>query len=149
LAPPTLRILYHLSTRTARDILDADLVILGDAVKMALEHGATGLYHGHELGADEVLFGRAGLLWTLLNIRQWEVDGEGVFDEIQKGLLDGVLADETAKKLIEAIVRAGREGGAECQRILEQKGESLVGDGDGDVIPLMWVWMKGHYGLGW
>ncbi|KAL3440533.1 hypothetical protein BJX65DRAFT_290339 [Aspergillus insuetus] len=149
LASPTLRILYHLSSGTTRDILDADLIVLGDAVKMALEHGATGLYHGHELGADEVLFGRAGLLWTLLNIRRWEVEGEGVFDKRQKGLLDGVLADETVRKLVEAIVRAGEEGGAECQRILARKGESLVGDGDGDIIPLMWVWMKGHYGLGW
>jgi hypothetical protein len=138
-----------LSTGTAGDVLDADLVVLGDAVKMALEHGATGVYHGHELGADEVLFGRAGLLWTLLNIRRWEVQGEGVFDERQKGLLGRVLADETVGKLVEVIVRAGQEGAAECQRILEPKGESLVGDEDGEVIPLLWVWMKGHYGLGW
>jgi hypothetical protein len=149
LASATLRILYHLSTGTARDILDADLVLLGDAVRMALGHGATGVYHGHELGADEVLFGRAGLLWTLLNIRRWEVEGEGVFEERQKLLLDGVLDDEAVRKFVEVIVRAGQEGGAECQKILEKKGENLVADEDGDVIPLMWVWMKGHYGLGW
>ncbi|KAL2843409.1 hypothetical protein BJX68DRAFT_243937 [Aspergillus pseudodeflectus] len=149
LSSATLRILHHLSSGTARDILDADLVVLRNAVKMALEHGATGMYHGHELGADEVLFGRAGLLWTLLNIRQWEVEGKDVFDPKQKGLLAGALGDEIVGRLIEVIVRAGQQGGAECQRILGEKGQSLLGDRDSQVMPLMWVWKKGYYGLGW
>ncbi|KAJ0414854.1 hypothetical protein BJY00DRAFT_18564 [Aspergillus carlsbadensis] len=147
LASATLRILYHLSTGTARDVLDADLVVLRDAVEMALGHGATGVYHGHELGADEVLFGRAGLLWMLLNVRRWEEQGEGVFDEKQRAVLGGALGDDTVGRLVEVIVRAGREGGVECRKILEKKGESLTGDEE--EMPLMWVWMKGHYGLGW
>ncbi|KAL2814126.1 hypothetical protein BJX63DRAFT_392997 [Aspergillus granulosus] len=136
-----LRILYNLSIGSACDIIDSDLTVLHDAVRMALSHGATGVYHGHELGADEVLFGRAGLLWTIMNVQKWEAD----FDERQRGLLGGMLEDEMVRKLVEAIVQAGRDGGDECHRI--------VGDGKGkskdNVKPLMWMWMKGHYGLGW
>ncbi|KAL3454961.1 hypothetical protein BJX64DRAFT_295520 [Aspergillus heterothallicus] len=141
LSSATLRILHHVSERSAGCILDTDFTVLRDAVELALSHGATGFYHGHELGADEVLFGRAGLLWTVLNIQKWTL----FFEERQLGLLGGVLEEETVGKLVEAIVRAGQEGGAECRRIL---GESETKQGE-VAKPLLWVWMKGHYGLGW
>ncbi|KAL2845934.1 hypothetical protein BJY01DRAFT_247445 [Aspergillus pseudoustus] len=143
LSAVTVHILYHLSTGSAPNIRDGDLVLLRDGIEMALSHGAMGIYHGHELGADEVLFGRAGLLWTIINLQKWESS----FDERQRNLLGGALEDEMVEKLVEAMVRAGREGGEDYRSIIEDHGEK--NEWEGDAKPLMWVWMKGHYGLGW
>ncbi|KAL5334158.1 hypothetical protein BJX70DRAFT_378989 [Aspergillus crustosus] len=133
LAAVVLRILHKSATGNARDISDSDLTILSDAVKLALSHGSVALYNGHHLGADEVLFGRSGLLWALLNIRA-RVDD---FPDVQRELLN--LSLEAIPDLLSAIIQAGRDGAAAY----------VKKHGDEGSLPLMWPWLPGHYGFGW
>ncbi|KAL2867362.1 lanthionine synthetase C family protein [Aspergillus lucknowensis] len=135
-----LRILHRLASGEASaEIVSetetdrTDLLCLRDAVALALGHGATAFYHGRHMGADEVLFGRAGLLWVLLNLRERMEE----FAPSQREILDPVVA--AIPSLVRAIVGAGREGSADYIRH----------HGERDALPLMWVWMHGHYGLGW
>lgn len=132
-AAVAVRILHKSASEIAETISDADIACLADAVKLSLSHGATGLYHGRDLGADEVLFGRSGLLWVLLNVRA-KVD---TFPPAQRGLLRPVL--DSIPDLLRRIVDAGREGSA---HYVKKHGEK-------DSLPLMWPWMPGHYGIGW
>ncbi|KAL4879254.1 hypothetical protein BJY04DRAFT_194122 [Aspergillus karnatakaensis] len=133
LAAVVLRILQHSATGDAENISASDFTCLNDAVELALSHGSVALYNGHNLGADEVLFGRAGLLWALLNIRA----RESHFPTAQKQLLRPIL--ESISKIISAIIQGGREGSA---AYVEKHGEK-------GSLPLMWPWLPGHYGFGW
>lgn len=132
-AAVAVRILHKSATDIAGTISDADIACLGDAVKLALSHGATSFYHGHDLGADEVLFGRTGLLWVLLNIRA-KAD---TFPSAQRQLLRPVLGK--IPDLLRRIVDSGREGSA---HYVKKHGEK-------DALPLMWPWKPGHCGIGW
>jgi hypothetical protein len=100
---------------------------------MAISHGSVAFYNGYNLGADEVLFGRAGLLWALLNIRA----KAGEFPAAQRGLLKPSL--EAIPEILRAIVDAGKEGATEF----------VKRHGQDDALPLMWPWLPGHYGFGW
>ncbi|KAL4940974.1 hypothetical protein BDV06DRAFT_223576 [Aspergillus oleicola] len=133
IAAVALRILHAASTGNATSIAENDISHLSDAIDMALNHGPTAFYHGHNLGADEVLFGRAGLLWTLLNIRA-RVSG---FDSTQQQLLDSVLG--RIPEIVTAIIEAGKDGGS---AYIEEHGAN-------DALPLMWPWHPGHFGIGW
>ncbi|KAL4912342.1 hypothetical protein BDW62DRAFT_194828 [Aspergillus aurantiobrunneus] len=132
-AAVVLRILHQSATGNAAAISAADVTCLSGAVDLALSHGSTGFYHGHDLGADEVLFGRAGLLWALLNIRS----GIAEFPAPQRELLDPIL--HRIPRLLCLVIGAGREGSAEY----------VKRHGGKDALPLMWKWMSGHYGIGW
>ncbi|KAL3482103.1 hypothetical protein BJX99DRAFT_252818 [Aspergillus californicus] len=132
-APVVLRILHKAATGAAGTIADTDLLVLSDAVKLALSHGPVAEYNGHELGADEVLFGRAGLLWALLNVRARIAE----FPPRQQEFLLPVL--ECIPGVLDVVFEDGREG---------RRG--FVGkNGDRDALPLMWTWIPGFYGIGW
>lgn len=114
---------------------------LKGAIEQALTQNRTVEMRGHEMGGDEVLYGRAGLLWGLLEIskqRFWT----------QKLGLDMIAADdepdfisivnESIPKLAAIIMQAGKEGA----EVYKQK------HGHGGAMPLMWSWIDDYYGLG-
>ncbi|KAL4995253.1 hypothetical protein BDV10DRAFT_175221 [Aspergillus recurvatus] len=133
IAATVLRILHKSATGTLETVSDHDVKCLSDAVHLALSHGPTAFYHGHDLGADEVLFGRAGLLWALLNIRAATAD----LPHAQKELFHPILYH--TPKIIRLIMDDGRHGAAEYKKNHGQK----------DSLPLMWPWKPGDYGVGW
>ncbi|KAL4782880.1 hypothetical protein BJX76DRAFT_274910 [Aspergillus varians] len=132
-AAVVLRILHRCATGGAGTVSGADITSLGDAATMALSHGSAAFYHGHNLGADEILFGRAGLLWALLDIRAVATD----LPIAQQRLLNPAL--DSIPRLLGRIIDAGREGGAEY----------VKSQGKNDALPLMWKWLPGGYGIGW
>ncbi|KAL4901158.1 hypothetical protein BDW74DRAFT_160455 [Aspergillus multicolor] len=133
IAAVVLRVLHRCLTGQADEISQSDLECLTEAVQMALSHGSVAFYHGHNLGADEVLFGRAGLLWALLNIRTTTNE----FSPSQKERLQPIL--DEIPELIRLIIDAGREGAADYAKNHGRK----------DALPLMWTWKPGGYGIGW
>ncbi|KAL2825092.1 hypothetical protein BDW59DRAFT_162038 [Aspergillus cavernicola] len=133
IAAVVLRILHKAATGKAGTISEDDFTCLNHAVTLSLTHGPTAFYHGHNLGADEVLFGRAGLLWALLNIRARISE----FPPTQQELLLPAL--ERIPDILSVIIDSGRDGSAEY----------IKKNGEKDSLPLMWTWMQGHYGVGW
>jgi hypothetical protein len=107
-----------------------DISALHDAVQRSLKHGHVIFFRDHDMGGDEVLYGRAGLLWAILNIRNH------LFDADTGTALRPVF--EAVPKLVDAIIGAGRQG---AEDFVKQHGAK-------DAFPLMWLWMDGYYGLG-
>ncbi|KAL4733852.1 hypothetical protein BDV11DRAFT_175312 [Aspergillus similis] len=133
IAAAVLRILQKCATGRVETISAHDMKCLSNAVELALNHGSTAFYHGHDLGADEILFGRAGLLWALLNIRAAATD----LPHAQKKLIQPILSH--IPEIVRLIIGAGREGAAKYKR----------SHGKTDALPLMWPWKPGYYGVGW
>ncbi|KAJ5648114.1 hypothetical protein N7490_004486 [Penicillium lividum] len=107
-----------------------DITCLLDASNQALKNAPLVHHDGRNMGGDEMLYGRAGLLWTLLNIRTHQFD-----DETQKAL--GPV-HETIPKMIDVIIDSGRQGSKDY---IEKNGAQ-------DAHPLMYAWMEGHYCFG-
>ncbi|KAJ5551335.1 hypothetical protein N7461_006033 [Penicillium sp. DV-2018c] len=131
----TLRILATLAkqgwqSNSNVSVASEDITCLHDAVQLALKNEPVVPHDGRKMGGDEMLFGRAGLLWTLLNIRAHQ------FDQKSKHALSPAL--EAIPELIRVIVDAGRQG----SRAYIEK------NGDENAHPLMYVWMEGYYGFG-
>ncbi|KAJ5959827.1 uncharacterized protein N7479_006977 [Penicillium vulpinum] len=77
----TLRILGIFAKNNSQDspnvsIAGKDIICLHDAMKCALTNEPLVIHEGRKMGGDEMLFGRAGLLWALLNIRAHHFDKE-------------------------------------------------------------------------
>lgn len=131
----TLRILSALAKKnwesgTNINIEKEDIACLQEAVQLALKNEPLVAHDGRKMGGDEMLFGRAGLLWTLLNIR-----AHGFSQETQEAI-SPVL--ESIPELIRVIVDAGQQGSRDY---IEKNGSQ-------DAHPLMYVWMEGHYCFG-
>jgi hypothetical protein len=131
----TLRILADLAKRDWQDnagatISEEDLNCLRDAVQLALKNGPLVTHDGRNMGGDEMLYGRSGLLWLLLNIRAHR------FNQETQESLKPVL--ETIPELIRVIVDAGKEGSKDY----------IEKNGDKNAHPLMYAWMEGHYCFG-
>lgn len=107
-----------------------DITCLHEAMQCALSNEPLVTHDGRKMGGDEMLFGRAGLLWTLLNVRAHN------FDQETRGFLSPVLG--AIPELIRVIVDAGRQGSKEYT---EKNGAQ-------DAHPLMYAWMEGHYCFG-
>jgi hypothetical protein len=107
-----------------------DITCLHDAMQWALKNEPLVIHDGRKMGGDEMLFGRAGLLWALLNVRAHR------FDQETQEVLSPVLG--AIPELIQAIVNAGRQGSKEYT---EKNGAQ-------DAHPLMYAWMEGHYCFG-
>jgi hypothetical protein len=103
---------------------------LRDALKLALQNGAVVPHNDRKMGGDEMLFGRAGLLWLLLNVRAYK------FSADTETALAPVL--DMIPQLIRVIIEAGREGSKDY----------VQSHGEEDAHPLMYPWMEGHYALG-
>ena len=78
------------------------------------------------MGVDEVLCGRAGLLWALLELQRRQPDG-----------LEGELGD-MVRDLVKAVLSAGREGAEDFKR--EHP--------DSEKWPFAWPWLNGFLGFG-
>lgn len=107
-----------------------DITCLHEAMQCALSNEPLVTHDGRKMGGDEMLFGRAGLLWALLNIRAHS------FDQETQGFLSSVLG--AIPELIRVIIDAGRQGSKEYT---EKNGAQ-------DAHPLMYAWMEGHYCFG-
>lgn len=106
------------------------ITCLHDAVGLALKNEAIVPHGEHRMGGDEMLYGRAGLLWLLLNVRAHR------FSEETGSALTPVLG--MVPQLIRVIVEAGRAGSKDY---VQKHGKK-------DAHPLMYAWMEGHYGFG-
>lgn len=107
-----------------------DINILHEATKLALQNEHLVPHDGRNMGGDEMLYGRAGLLWVLLNIRSHE------FQEETKEALSPIF--DAIPKLVDVIIDAGRQGSKDY---IEQHG-------DADAHPLMYPWMEDRYCFG-
>lgn len=107
-----------------------DITALNEAVQRSLQHGHVIPYRDRDMGGDEVLYGRAGLLWAILNIRNH------VFDQDTRAALRPIF--EAVPKLVDAIVEAGKQGARDFVKRYGAK----------DAFPLMWPWMDEYCGLG-
>ncbi|KAJ5973765.1 hypothetical protein N7481_010975 [Penicillium waksmanii] len=107
-----------------------DIDFLFDAANLALQNEHLVPHDDRKMGGDEMLYGRAGLLWVLLNIRTHE------FDEGTRKALSPVL--DTIPRLVDVIIDAGRQGAKEY---IQEHGET-------DAHPLMYPWMEGRYCFG-
>lgn len=131
----TLRILGTLANNDWQDsanvsIAREDITCLHQATQWALKNEPLVAHDGRKMGGDEVLFGRSGLLWFLLNVRAHR------FDQETQELLSPVL--EAIPELVRVIVDAGQQGSKEYT---EKNGAN-------DAHPLMYAWMEGHYCFG-
>ncbi|THH06893.1 hypothetical protein EW145_g3764 [Phellinidium pouzarii] len=88
------------------------------------------------LGGDEVLYGRAGLLWGMLNLRSWL--GVELASQARREDLNHIAGDQASiiEDLINEIMEAGDSGSDLFTKSGEYKG-----------LPLMWQW-HGKYYLG-
>ncbi|KAJ5385135.1 hypothetical protein N7517_003046 [Penicillium concentricum] len=131
----TLRILGTFAKNNWQDganvsITKEDITCLHDATQWALKNEPLVPHDGRKMGGDEMLFGRAGLLWALLNVRAHH------FDQETQEVLSPVLG--AIPELIRVIVDAGREGSKEYT---EKNGAQHA-------HPLMYAWIEGYYGFG-
>ncbi|OOF97029.1 hypothetical protein ASPCADRAFT_165427 [Aspergillus carbonarius ITEM 5010] len=128
LVGPLMRILA--AAQSGASISGADIECLRNVVQVGLSNSHL-LPHGDRMtGTDEVLYGRAGLLWVVLCIRAHK------YDEQTTGLLASVF--ESVPKLVDAIIEGGLQGRKDYT---EKHGEK-------DALPLMWHWHEDRYGLG-
>ncbi|KAK9372470.1 uncharacterized protein V1513DRAFT_452318 [Lipomyces chichibuensis] len=131
LAAIVTRILASITAEEAASgISENDISNFHKAVELSLELGHVIHHGGHNMGIDEVLYGRAGLLWAILHIRTQ------VFDANAREALLPVF--EAVPKLVDVIIQAGRQGSRD---FAERYGEQ-------NAFPLMWIWHEGYYGLG-
>ncbi|KAI9934172.1 hypothetical protein ASPWEDRAFT_67057 [Aspergillus wentii DTO 134E9] len=107
-----------------------DISCLQQGVEMALYNGHLVAHDGRNMGGDEPLYGRTGLLLSLLNIRAHSYD-----DETQKAL-NSIF--EAIPKLVDVVIAGGQTGSTEYKNRYGEK----------DSMPLMWPWMENYYGLG-
>lgn len=107
-----------------------DIAVLQAATSQALKNGPILPQADGVVGGEDMLYGRAGLLWILVNIRAHR------YDEETSKSLSPVL--ETIPDLVRVIIEAGRHGSKEYT----QK------HGADDAHPLMYPWKEGYYFFG-
>lgn len=103
-----------------------------DGVDVALKNGHIVTHDGNNLGGDEILYGRSGLLWSILIIRSHSHR----FDEETRKAMDPLFA--AIPKLVDSIVEGGKQGANDYSQM----------HGSQDMMPLMYMWMEGFYCLG-
>ncbi|KAM0108793.1 hypothetical protein ACP6JB_005592 [Aspergillus fumigatus] len=128
LAATVMRVLA--AAKLGHAVSDTDVDTLRDAVAIALKHGHVIPQADQNMGGDEFLYGRAGLLWSILNIRVLSLDEKST--EALKP------AFESVPHLIKVIIEAGRQGHRDYVQAY----------GNTDALPLMWTWKESRYGLG-
>ena len=105
---------------------EEDLKAIKNAVEVAISQTRLVDFRDRKMGVDEVLNGRAGLLWALLEIYQQQPS-----DHIQNYLR------EVIPILTDVIIRAGRDGAdTHCVNANET------------CMPLMWSWIDQYHSLG-
>lgn len=135
MTPVILRILATIAkanwqTDAKPSLLREDVTCLQDVANQALKNGPILPQADGAVGGEDMLYGRTGLLWALLNVRAHQ------FDEETQKALSPVMA--MIPELIRVIIEAGRHGSKEY----------IQKHGDKDAHPLMYVWKEGHYFFG-
>lgn len=128
LAGPILRILASRDLKTI--VPGDDTACIQEAMRIALTNGHMVSHGGSLMGSDEVLFGRAGLLWALLNLRLRTYE-----DETAQAL---TLVFKEIPRLVDRIIASGIDG---REDFISKHGEQYA-------LPLMWHWKEDRYSLG-
>ncbi|RAH44343.1 lanthionine synthetase C family protein [Aspergillus brunneoviolaceus CBS 621.78] len=128
LAGPILRILASRDLKTI--VPGDDTACIQEAMRIALTNGHMVSHGGSLMGSDEVLFGRAGLLWALLNLRLRTYE-----DETAHAL---TLVFKEIPRLVDRIIASGIDG---REDFISKHGEQYS-------LPLMWHWKEDRYSLG-
>ena len=133
------RILAACQDPSRRPIPGDDIRALKSVVQRALdlEHVTVGSSaSGERSGVDEVLYGRAGLLWAVLSISGYVGNGDGDGDgELWRALRP---VCEAVPRLVDSIVDAGKRGARDFVAVYGEK----------DAFPLMWLYKDERYSLG-
>ena len=125
LASPSLgEVVIRLLLQTEQE---SDYTTVQTAIKIALEQGPTFQHHNHSMGGDEILYGRAGLLWSLLRLYD-----QNLSDQFSTLLKDSI------PKITDAIIDAGKYS---SKKHIEVNGQE-------DSMPLMWSWLDNYSSLG-
>ncbi|KAF7597487.1 LanC-like protein 2 [Aspergillus hancockii] len=125
-AATVMRILAAATSGSA--VSDEDITCLQEAVKLALRNGHMVLHGGETTGGDEFIYGRAGLLWSILNLRLQKFQGDA-----QKHLQ---RVFDAVPDLVDVIIDAGRQG----------RKDYIKEHGEEEALPLMWSWKKFYLG---
>lgn len=126
-------VLHILAAASSNEpILKNDIHPFYEAVDLALKNGHVVPHDGNNFGGDEILYGRSGLLWSILIIRSHSHR----FDEETRRALGPLF--EAVPKLVDAIVEGGEQGANDYSKK----------HGDKEMMPLMYMWMEGFYCLG-
>ncbi|PYI12844.1 lanthionine synthetase C family protein [Aspergillus violaceofuscus CBS 115571] len=128
LAGPILRILASRDLKTA--VSSDDTKCIQKVMRIALNNGHMISHGGSLMGSDEVLFGRAGLLWALLNLRLRDYE-----DETAQAL---TVVFKEIPRLVDRIIASGVVG----------REDFISKHGDQDALPLMWHWKEDRFSLG-
>ncbi|KAE8350996.1 putative lanthionine synthetase C family protein [Aspergillus coremiiformis] len=130
-SPVAAAVMRLLAAATVGDVvLDGDITCLQEAVKLALQNGPMVSHKNQIMGGDELLYGRPGLLWSILNLRFSN------FDKATSKRLQPVF--DAGPRIVDVIVDAGRQGRKDYIQIYGEKG----------ALPLMWSWKEGRFYLG-
>lgn len=87
-----------------------------------------------QLGGDEVLYGKAGLLWGMLNVRA--ALSEGLGQDRHREELEEFINEDSIKDLVENIIEDGKAGAEDYKSEFGHEGPELA-----------WSW-HGKYYLG-
>lgn len=139
-APSFMRILAYCEQLNLRPEADLtpdpeDVRILNQAVKRATLHGPVYTFKGFSLGGDELIFGRAGLLWSLLTLKKHASLTTRATEFLTTHISTAL---QSIPKLVDAIIAGGKQGSRDFVGLYGPK----------DALPLMWQWMEGYYALG-
>lgn len=106
--------------------------LIGEAIDYALQQPSSAPFRGHEMGIDEVLYGRAGLLWAIILLQ----DCSAVAAATPDTELDHVLAGihQRTPDLVQSIVDAGSAKSTD--------------DASMQATVLSWPWIGNFHGLG-
>lgn len=135
--PSFMRILAYCEQLNLRPEADQtpnpeDFRIFNQAVERATLHGPVYTFKGFSLGSDELIFGRAGLLWALLTLKKHVTRAS----ELLAAHISTAL--QSIPKVVDAIIAGGKQG---SQNYIKSHGPE-------NALPLMWQWMEGYYALG-
>jgi hypothetical protein len=112
---------------------DGDPQLISDAIGFAVAQPRCVEFRDHLMGTDEVLYGRAGLLWALLEIsKRCSTD-----HQTQTAFS---LVRQQIPRLCKVMIEAGKQGAEEYR--------SKNSDDEENVWPLMWSWIDGWHSLG-
>jgi hypothetical protein len=109
-------------------VQEQEYTLLQSAIQVAMDQPDTFEFHGGSMGGDEVLYGRAGLLWALIQIHN--------LPHVHK-MMPNLLTDHIPI-MVDSIILSGKHG---AKKYLEQNGPN-------NAMPLMWPWIDNYYSLG-
>ena len=120
---------------------EQDLSNLKVAVDQALKQEVTFEMRGHQIGGDEVLAGRAGLLAALLDVKKEVASQQAEFDGTAAEVAREIeqFANNAIPKLTKAILKTGKESSEEMMK----SNPELDGIG-----PISWSWVDSYHSLG-